>query len=51
MNITDLPLSEAVCCRSWPVSGYFRLAPCGYCGQVPVIVGPWTGRIEREAGL
>ncbi len=34
-------LARARCCRDWPVSTIHLLGRCGYCGQRPVIIGPW----------
>jgi len=33
-------LVRARCCRDWPVLAMTRMGRCGYCGQVPVVVGP-----------
>ena len=37
----NLLLARARCCRDWPVMLGVRIGHCGYCGQVPVVVGPW----------
>ena len=34
-------LVRAHCCRDWPVLALTKIGRCGYCGQVPVVVGPW----------
>jgi len=36
----DVPIVRARCCRDWPVLAMARMGRCGYCGQVPVVVGP-----------
>ena len=38
---TRWPLWEAQCCCSWPVLGLTPLGHCGYCNEVPAVVGPW----------
>jgi len=38
----DLWLACACCCRDWPVMLGVKIGHCGYCGEVPVVVGPWT---------
>lgn len=32
---------RAVCCREWPVLGLNPMGKCGYCKQVPEVMGPW----------
>lgn len=34
-------LVRAHCCRDWPVLALTKMGHCGYCGQVPVVIGPW----------
>ena len=34
-------LDRARCCRDWPVLAFTRMGRCGYCGQVPVVIGSW----------
>jgi hypothetical protein len=29
------------CCRDWPIVVGVKTGTCGYCGQVPEIVGEW----------
>lgn len=43
------PLLEAVCCRSWPVSGV-SIGKCGYCGERPEVVGYWSERDKENRG-
>lgn len=33
------PLAIAVCCREWKVAAWMPIGRCGYCGNVPVLVG------------
>lgn len=37
----DYLLVRARCCRDWPVLAWTRMGRCGYCGEVPVVIGPW----------
>ena len=36
----DPIIVTARCCRDWPVMMFVRIGRCGYCGQVPIVVGP-----------
>jgi len=36
-----LLIARARCCRDWPVLALTKMGRCGYCGQVPVGIGPW----------
>jgi len=36
----DMLIVRAHCCRDWPVLALARMGRCGYCGQIPVVVGP-----------
>jgi len=38
---TDCLLARARCCRDWPVLAWTRMGRCGYCGEIPVVIGPW----------
>ena len=44
-------LMKAYCCREWPVDPRYRLGRCGYCRQIPVIIGEWDKRapVEEDA--
>lgn len=45
-NMVDQIIYRAVCCREWPVLGLGeRMGKCGYCKEVPQIVGLWN---EKE---
>lgn len=44
LSALGLELAEAYCCRSWPVIRGVRIGRCGYCGEVPRIVGDWATR-------
>ena len=37
----DVLLVRARCCRDWPVLALTKMGHCGYCGQVPSVIGPW----------
>ena len=37
-------LLRARCCRDWPVMAGVKLSRCGYCGEVPKVVGAWGDR-------
>ena len=40
-DTVDVLLLRARCCRDWPVLALTKMGHCGYCGQVPVMIGPW----------
>jgi len=39
--VDGLLIARARCCRDWQVLAGVRIGHCGYCGQVPEVLGPW----------
>ncbi len=36
------------CCRDWPLQPLSRIGKCGYCGQVPVVLGEWEATQDEQ---